>query len=491
MDVKRMDDDELLAALQGLARDKQRNDAAMLAHLDEAERRRLFAKAGYPSMFEYCVKVLHLSESAAGKRIRVARLARRFPLIVDLVETGELHLSGLCVLGAHLDDDNYRSLLDRARGKTRRQIEGLVAEVAPRPEVAASITKVGGGPKTSPAGQGSLLGTPVGQGGLLGTPAEQGSLLGTPEGQGSLIDTPVGQRSLLDVAHATATSAVGSSGGAPAVAGAAPGVAAAAEAVGKVAEPVSGAGDRCRSEQQAPGPAEQGTFRKPTPRFSTPRPGTVEVLAPERYLVKVTLDAEAKAKLDRARALVSHSVPDGNLAAVIERALDALIEKTEKRRFGKGRTPRKQREPLGEGTRTIPAAVAREVIELDGERCSYTSAHDGQLCGSTWLLQMHHLEAFAKGGPPTVENVAIFCRAHNLYAADVEFGRAFMERRRQRRAGRASGRHRAGGPNAIGTSPASEAGVVWNRPASSLVASARIGDRYRTLALRSPVTFGA
>jgi hypothetical protein len=451
MDVKRMDDDELLAALQGLARDKQRNDAAMLAHLDEAERRRLFAKAGYPSMFEYCVKVLHLSESAAGKRIRVARLARRFPLIVDLVETGELHLSGLCVLGAHLDDDNYRSLLDRARGKTRRQIEGLVAEVAPRPEVAASITKVGGGPKTSPAGQGSLL----------------------------------------DVAHATATSAVGSSGGAPAVAGAAPGVAAAAEAVGKVAEPVSGAGDRCRSEQQAPGPAEQGTFRKPTPRFSTPRPGTVEVLAPERYLVKVTLGAEAKAKLDRARALVSHSVPDGNLAAVIERALDALIEKTEKRRFGKGRTPRKQREPLGEGTRTIPAAVAREVIELDGERCSYTSAHDGQLCGSTWLLQMHHLEAFAKGGPPTVENVAIFCRAHNLYAADVEFGRAFMERRRQRRAGRASGRHRAGGPNAIGTSPASEAGVVWNRPASSLVASARIGDRYRTLALRSPVTFGA
>lgn len=470
MDVKRLDDDEVLSALRGLARDKQRNDAAMLAHLDEAERRRLFAKAGYPSMFEYCVKVLGLSENAAGKRIRVARLARRFPVIVDLVETGELHLSGLCVLGAHLDNGNYRSLLDRARGKTRRQIEALVAELAPRPDVAASITRVGGGRKTSLVGQGSFLDIAYSRATSAVGNSDAARAVGpgpesvgpAPESVGAAPEDVGAAPEVVGAAMEVVGAAPEDVGPAREVVGVAPeAVGVAAKAGARAAEP-SGAGDRRSSVQQAPGPVERLTIRERAGKLPTGRADKIEVLAPERYLVKVTLGVEGKAKLERARALVSHSVPDGNLAEVIERALDALIEKTEKRRFGKGRKPRKQRRPLSEGSRTVPASVARAVVEVDGEQCSYMAAGDGHVCGSTWLLQMHHLKAFAKGGPPTVENVAIFCRAHNLYAADVEFGREFMERRRRRRTQPGSARAQATGSRASGTSPAMEVGVVWN-----------------------------
>jgi hypothetical protein len=427
--VKRMDDDELLAALAALARDKHRNDAVMLAHIGEVERRRLFAREGRPSMFEYCVKVLRLSESAASKRIRVARLARRFPVILDLVEAGELHLSGLCVLGAHLNDNNHRTLLDRARGMTKRQIEALAAELSPRPDVPASVKKVAGVRATPTGAQASLLEA------------------------GRVAAVSVEAAGPMRGSRAAAEGQV--SAGAQGLRGAAarqdPAGAPAAAVLAGVLAPC----------EQAPGPVDRKLESRPTStrratdgRATARRPGTVEVLAPERYLIKVTVGAQVKAKLERARALVSHSVPNGDLEQVLERALDALIENTEKRRFGKGRKPRRQSRPLSEGTRTIPAAVARQVVALDGEQCSYSAA-DGHVCGSSWLLQMHHLKAFARGGPPTADNVAVFCAAHNQYAADVEFGREFMERRRRRRAARTDSRRG-------GTAHAKEAGAIWN-----------------------------
>jgi hypothetical protein len=62
-----------LAAL--VARDRT-TTAALLAHLAEVDERRLYLPAAHPSMFSYCVHVLRLSEDAAFKRIRAARVAR-------------------------------------------------------------------------------------------------------------------------------------------------------------------------------------------------------------------------------------------------------------------------------------------------------------------------------------------------------------------------------------------------------------------------------
>jgi hypothetical protein len=38
------------------------------------------------------------------------------------------------------------------------------------------------------------------------------------------------------------------------------------------------------------------------------------------------------------------------------------------------------------------------------------------------MLEIHHVEAFARGGPAT-SNLTLRCRAHNQYEAEREFGR--------------------------------------------------------------------
>jgi hypothetical protein len=56
--------------------------------------------------------------------------------------SGALHLTGICQLAQHLTQDNYETLVGRARGKTKRQIEELVAAVFPRPDVPERICPV-------------------------------------------------------------------------------------------------------------------------------------------------------------------------------------------------------------------------------------------------------------------------------------------------------------------------------------------------------------
>jgi 5-methylcytosine-specific restriction endonuclease McrA len=137
--IRALDDQTLLSRFGAeVARDFRRT-ALMLRLIDEIDRRMLWASRGHSSMFAFCVGRFRMSESMAGKRIGVARLGRRFPVIFEMVAVGELHPSGALCLKPHLDEDNHRRVLDRARGKSRREIEKLVAELFPRPDVASSV----------------------------------------------------------------------------------------------------------------------------------------------------------------------------------------------------------------------------------------------------------------------------------------------------------------------------------------------------------------
>jgi len=55
---------------------------------------------------------------------------------------GRLHLSGIAKLAPHLTRRNREKLLERATHQTKRQIETLLAEVAPRPDVPTVMRKL-------------------------------------------------------------------------------------------------------------------------------------------------------------------------------------------------------------------------------------------------------------------------------------------------------------------------------------------------------------
>ena len=125
-------DQDLIARLRRLVRADRTLSARMLVHLGEMDARGLYRECACASMFAYCVQELHMSEAEAYLRIQAARLGRQFPLIVQLFGQGSLHLTAIKLLGPHLTFDNHVRVLEQARGKNKREIELLVAALAPR-----------------------------------------------------------------------------------------------------------------------------------------------------------------------------------------------------------------------------------------------------------------------------------------------------------------------------------------------------------------------
>ena len=134
-----LSDGTLLSNLATRVSQERTTTADMLADIAEVEDRHLYAPAGYSSMYAYCLEALNFSEDSACKRIRAARAARQFPAIFPAVADGRLHLSGVVLLAPHLTAENADELLAAACHKSKSQIERLLAERSPRPDVPALI----------------------------------------------------------------------------------------------------------------------------------------------------------------------------------------------------------------------------------------------------------------------------------------------------------------------------------------------------------------
>jgi hypothetical protein len=140
--LESLPDEELLRRLADLLGRSRRVEADLVAHIGEVDRRRLFSRDACPSMFAYCTEVLHLSEHEAYLRITVARAAREHPVLLVLLSEGRLHLAGIAKLAPHLTGENRDALRERAVHKSKREIEALVAELAPRPDAPALMRKL-------------------------------------------------------------------------------------------------------------------------------------------------------------------------------------------------------------------------------------------------------------------------------------------------------------------------------------------------------------
>lgn len=131
--LEHVSDAELLAGTRRLVGRSNQVLAELLAHLAEVEARGIHRARACPSLYMYCVYELRLSEDAAFRRARVARVARQFPVIFQQVADGELHLTALVLLAPHLTEENHRELLALAKHRTKREILHIVRTLAPSP----------------------------------------------------------------------------------------------------------------------------------------------------------------------------------------------------------------------------------------------------------------------------------------------------------------------------------------------------------------------
>lgn len=137
-----LSDQDLLARTMHLAAEERQATALLIAHLAELDARHLYLAEGYSSLFTYCTQVLWLSEHAAYGRIEAARAARRFPVVLEMLGAGSVTLTTVGLLAPHLTAENHRDLLDRARHKSKRAVEELIAALAPQPPVPAVVRRL-------------------------------------------------------------------------------------------------------------------------------------------------------------------------------------------------------------------------------------------------------------------------------------------------------------------------------------------------------------
>lgn len=137
-----LSDGEVISGLQTLCANGRRVLAGTLSYLAEIEERRIHLKMACSSMFDFCTRRFGMSEGEAFRRISAARLVRRFPDLLPRIERGEIHLSALVLLRERLTESNWRELVAEAAGKSKREVQELVAKRFPRPDVRAMIRKL-------------------------------------------------------------------------------------------------------------------------------------------------------------------------------------------------------------------------------------------------------------------------------------------------------------------------------------------------------------
>lgn len=138
--------DNLLTAVRSLLKEERRITREILDHINEVARRRLYADLGFSSIFDWLVKDLGYSESAAYRRMQAARVLQAVPEAAAKIESGALGLTVLSKVQTLIRADEKRTgerisiqekseILSKVESCSGREAEHRLAQHFP--EVAA------------------------------------------------------------------------------------------------------------------------------------------------------------------------------------------------------------------------------------------------------------------------------------------------------------------------------------------------------------------
>jgi hypothetical protein len=441
--VVTLTDDDLLTGTRRLVGQSNRTLAALLAHLAEVEIRGLHRRRACASLYIYCIYELRMSEDAAYRRVAAARLVKRFPAIFGCVERGELHLTALLLLAPHLTEANVGEVLARAKFRTKKEILKLVRLLSPLPDVPSRIEPLGLERRPAPRATWSNI-------------TQRWVRELEPEARpANWLPQREQEETAMDVADFDDSAVVET---APArnraVAGEAP------------AFETAPARNHAATTEE---PVEQST---PATERAERSPSNLD--GPQRFKVQFTASEEYVALVEEAKALLAHALPRADIAEVHLRAMRTLVAALKKRKYAttahdanspaivespdaskpqldvtskraepSSRAPESWTSSTDEHSddpaesprrrgRYIPSAVRRAVFERDGNRCAYVDSR-GERCRETSRLEFHHHEPFARGGPAMLDNLSLYCTAHNALAAEQDFGREQANEKRDDR----------------------------------------------------------
>ena len=408
--VSALSDDRLLERTKELSGIEHHLEVVVIDHLREIQKRRLYLRRGFSSLFDYAVRELGYSDAAAWRRIKAMRLCADVDGVRERLQNGSMTLNAAAQLqhafdrqerkkeraarsapggtgcGAAaqsqngsapprpaerkpapapvLDSEARRELVEQASGKSSREVMQLLAEVDP--ELAA------------PAGRARPLG---------GGRWELKAVIDDECRRG--LERLQGLLSHVDP-HMTMGQLMGrlvregldrhDPGRPPRGRRAAP-----AKGAEQTSAPKTQAASARGADSAAPSAAKVSAQ-------APARPGDQAADRPDTSAAKPAGDATSAAKTRRL----------GRPAAAC--AQPAAPPRT-----------RTSAAKPGVRGRAIPAAVKREVWRRDRGRCRYVDRTSGRRCGSQHLLQIDHVVPYACGGAAEPNNLRLLCAAHHRY----------------------------------------------------------------------------
>ena len=316
---------------------------------------------------------------------------REYPELHDAIAKGELHLTGVLMIGPHLGGERHAEIPRRARFRSKRELLRLLAEIDPKPEVPALVEPIG----PAPAGL-----------------ATHGAFMQALSGP--VRELPQGRRpedwiaESADHIRRNDDEEVG---------------AADAREQGDTAEQGEAAEEQKALRYRVQFTASQEfvdlleeasrLIGHETPRATLPE---LQVRALRALVQELRTRKRAATKMKPPPLPAQPSAPAPARESNVEQA--PAPERAS--------TVEPPPAPARHGDRHVPASVRRAVFDRDGERCSYRDKR-GERCRETFGLEVHHRQAHALGGPATLDNLELRCRPHNTLAAEQDFGREYMD----------------------------------------------------------------
>lgn len=392
--LEKLKDQELLTHFEKAIQRERGVTVEVILHIREISKRGLYAREAYPSLFSYLTEKYRYSGGAAYRRIQATKVSEIFPPALKLLESGGLNLMTISLISPHITKENAKMLIQKVTGKSKSVVEYILAELFGKREIYRDqIRKL---PVLKPKIQDtqSFQEVSISTGGneknklfqedtrnCSDNKQNMEQIRVTQEGDCRPIVEELGDSDEILRAHALRMTE--------------------SHALGMTPEAESG----------------------------------LKVI--RKVKIEFVADEMVAKKLERAKDILRHKFPSGQLKDIFDQALEDLLEKRDpERRMARIEARSHMREgdlstspeaskrttPLAATTRHIPERIRMEVWKRDGGRCTYISPF-GQRCRERGKLELDHVKPWALGGDSQEKNLRLLCSTHNKYQAYKTFGK--------------------------------------------------------------------
>jgi len=138
MDLKSFSDSDLLAEMKLKVETEKRTTAEIIEFVKEVERRRLFIKLEFNSLFDFMTEYFGYTPGSAQRRIDAARLLRDIPEVKRDLESGDLNLMQVSALAravrekektTHVSIKEKREIIETIKSQDLAKSEATIAKM--------------------------------------------------------------------------------------------------------------------------------------------------------------------------------------------------------------------------------------------------------------------------------------------------------------------------------------------------------------------------